>query len=379
MKALFQCEAGEGTIFPLVPLAQALRSAGHEVFLAGHPTAVRHITAAGLPGVTIPQKEPREFARTDGEGNIVPFPSEGPERYAEMGRVAGLMAVDTLAGYRTLARSWRPDVVIGSPQAYAATLLAAELSVPRVEFTLDMSDTRPMDRAVVDALRPQLAELGRTSMPGPDLVVSPCPQSVRPPDAKPALIMRHVPYSSMRPLEPWMYAKGERPRILVTAGSRVSRTYALDYLRSLIGAAARLDAEVIVAVPDEVVPDLGPLPEGAHAGWMPADVVVPTCDLVIHQAGGITMTCMVSGVPQLVVPFMAGLDAYAERLVARGAARMVRTEDAEGAALADAARDVLGTTSFLTAAAALRDEVLAAPSPGDVAARLERLVSAARN
>ncbi|MEU6057082.1 glycosyltransferase [Streptomyces sp. NPDC047097] len=359
-----------------MPLAQAVRSAGHEVFMAGHSRATPHMTAAGLPAVAVTRREPKEFIRTDKDGKAIGLFRPGRARDEELGRIAARMTVDALAGHRALARHWRPDVVIASPQAYAAPLLAAELSVPWVEVSLDMAETGVMAEVAAEALLPQLAALGRGAMPAPGLAVTVCPQSIRAPDAKPALVMRHVPYNSMRPVEPWMYARGERPRILVTAGSRVSRTYALDYLRSLVGAAAQLDAEVVVAVPDEVVPDLGPLPEGAHAGWIPADVVVPTCDLVIHQAGGITMTCLVNGVPQLVVPYMAGLDAYATRLVAQGAARMVRSQDADAETVAGAARDVLGSDSCRKASTALRDEAIAAANPRDVAARVELLASA---
>lgn len=51
MRVLFVFEAGDGTIFPYVPLAQAVRGAGHEVLTATHAGAVPTLLTAGLPAV----------------------------------------------------------------------------------------------------------------------------------------------------------------------------------------------------------------------------------------------------------------------------------------------------------------------------------------
>ncbi|UUU30246.1 glycosyltransferase [Streptomyces sp. CA-210063] len=374
MRALFVCEAGEGTVFPLVPLTQALRSGGHEVLVAGHTAALPIVSDAGLPGVAVAWREPRSFA-TDDDGNLIPLPTELDERKRQLGRLGARMAADALTGLRGLTRRWRPDVVISSPQSYAAPLLAAELSVPHVQVGLDMSESPLADAAAEEELLPDLAELGLRAMPAPQLALTLCPHSIRYPGARPALAMRHVPYNTARTVEDWAYARGDRPRVLVTAGSRVSPSYSLDFLRSLVAGAACLDAELLVAVPESVVPHLGPLPPGVRAGWIPLDVVAPTCDLAIHQAGGATLTCVVHAVPQLVVPFMPDLVGYAQRLAGTGAARMIPLAEATVDAVASTAEEMLGDPGHQKAAQVLRAEALTAPSPVDLVGRIERLAA----
>ncbi|MCD0452140.1 DUF1205 domain-containing protein [Actinocorallia sp. API 0066] len=368
-------EAGEGTIFPIVPLAQAVRGAGHEVLVAGHEGAMPIIAAAGLPGVPVTRREPASF-RTDADGAFIPFPEDLDERERELGLTAARMAADALGGLLGLAAGWRPDLVIGGPLVYVAPLLAASVGVPWVRTTQDMGESLIRDRAAEDGLRPELAATGRDGLPAPALVLSLCPESIRPPDAPPAELMRHVSYATARTVEPWMYTRGERPRVLVSGGSRVSRRYALDDLRLLVHGAAGLDAELLIAAPADIVADLGPLPTGARAGWVPLDVVAATCDLAIHHGGGgLTLGCMAAAVPQVIVPFMPDLVGYPERLEDHGSAKCFRGRAATADAVATAGRLILDTPSYPEAAGRLREEMLGSPSPTATVPRLERLVA----
>lgn len=95
-----------------------------------------------------------------------------------------------------------------------------------------------------------------------------------------------------------MYTRGDRRRVCVTAGARVSRAQYLDYLRDLAAKVQPLDVELVIAAPQEVGPDLSAA-LGVHAGWLPLDVVIRTCDLIVHHGGGGTaLTGMSGGVPQ---------------------------------------------------------------------------------
>ena len=53
MRVLFTVVSSTSHLYPIVPLAGALRGAGHEVCVASHPDMVEAITAAGLTAVSV--------------------------------------------------------------------------------------------------------------------------------------------------------------------------------------------------------------------------------------------------------------------------------------------------------------------------------------
>ena len=53
MRVLVTSWGWRSHFYPLVPLAWALRSAGHEVLVASQPAMIEVITGAGLPAVAV--------------------------------------------------------------------------------------------------------------------------------------------------------------------------------------------------------------------------------------------------------------------------------------------------------------------------------------
>jgi glycosyltransferase len=173
-------------------------------------------------------------------------------------------------------------VIVGGPLAVAASLLSAEFGIPLATAEFGMAE--PLNRQV--ATVEELRRLGFTHLPTPACSLVMCPESIRPPGSAVGEPMRYVSYAPAKPVEPWMYTKEDLPRVWISAGSRVSADHALDDLTPMIHAAADLDVELLIATPDHVAAQLGPLPPKARAGWMPFDVLAPTCDLAIHHGGG---------------------------------------------------------------------------------------------
>src|SRR5579859_7376356 len=104
-----------------------------------------------------------------------------------------------------------------------------------------------------------------------------------------------------------MYRRDPRtPRVLITAGTRggPSRGMNADLLRMLNGALSGLDVEVLIAGLEEVVGDLRAELGDSRIGWLPMDIVAPTCDVIVHHGGGVTaLTAANAGTPQLVLPW----------------------------------------------------------------------------
>ncbi|GEC03472.1 dNTP-hexose glycosyl transferase [Streptomyces spinoverrucosus] len=375
MRILFLAGGSPATIFGLAPLATAARNAGHQVFLASTEEMMPVAAGAGLPGVPVTGRSIRDFMTTSRTGESLQWPEDPQEHIHFIGRGFGRMAADSLPALTELGRAWKADLVVGGMLCFAAPLAARHLGIPYVRQAWDTGEPPEVDGAAASVMGPELAELGLDRLPEHDLYVDICPPSLRPADAFDAQPMRYIPGNGQRALEPWMYVPGERRRILVTAGSRVSRHQYFDYVRELARKVGALGTELLVAVPDDVADELTEGLRHVRAGWMPLDVVAPTCDLVVHHAGGGTaLSAMNAGVPQLLIPNMPKLVPPSRRLVDFGAALMVPDgEDSQDAVVA-ACEKILGDSSYRERSQALAAEIAGMPLPAQVVGALEDLV-----
>jgi UDP:flavonoid glycosyltransferase YjiC (YdhE family) len=375
MRCLLVCAGGPGAILPMVPLAHALRGAGHQVIAAGHAESLPNFLGAGLSAVTAPQKSPRDY-RDHRDGRMVELSDDLDERADVLGGILAHIAVDGRGDLFGLVQRWRPDLIVGGPLAYVAPLLSSELRVPYVAVEWGHAEPFNWHEATLAELR----RLGFADVPEPARRLVLSPESIRPSSgvaAKwmqylPAEPMRYVPYAPPTQIEPWIHTRDDRPRVWISGGSRVSDDYALDYLRGLIDAGARLDVELLIATPEHVAQRLGDVAAKARVGWLPFDVLAPTCDLAVHHGGGSTMLGFVAnGVPQVIMPYMPEAAIYNQPIAESGAARVLPVADTTPEDLLAVCREVLAEPSYRLAADRLRAEMRAAPTPSGLVGALE--------
>ncbi|MEQ4303840.1 glycosyltransferase [Plantactinospora sp. B6F1] len=375
MRLLFVAGGAPATIFALAPLATSARNAGHQVFMASTEEMAPYIAGVGLPAVSATPLTIRHFITTDRSGAPVEIPKDPVEEMLFTGRWFGRMAAASLDPLLELAQHWRPDIVVGGTMSYAAPLLAAHLKIPFVRQAWDATEATGIDPGANEELRPELAAVGLDRLPEPDLFVDICPPSLRPPGAGPAQMMRWVPGNRQALLEPWMYTRGERRRVCVTSGSRVARDQNFDFLRGLVESVAPLGVEVVVAAPPAVADALRPELGGIRAGWIPLDVLIHTCDLVVHHAGGVTgLTAMNAGVPQVLIPKGANFVAPSQRVSDFGAAVTLLAGEDGPDQVAAACREILSDGRYAERACALSREIATLPPPTDVVDALVALV-----
>lgn len=376
MRVLFLAGPSPATIFALCSLATAMRNAGHEVFMAATEEMTPGVADAGFPAVSVTTVTLRSLISTDRAGNPVPTPEGLEQEQRHSGGWWGRLAAASLDALLDLAADWRPDLVVGGTLCYAAPLLAAHLGVPHVRHAWDGSDPRPVDRYADEELRPELARLGLEHLPEPDLFIDTWPASVRASVSDRTQPMRWIPGNRQRRLERWMYTRGERRRVCVTAGNRVSLTESQDFLRTLVRDIAELDVDVLVAAPEDAAAEIGRGLPGVHVGWLPLDVVGPTCDLVVHHGGGVTgMTTLNAGKPQLCLPQWA-IHVDPVRAVAEyGAAITLAPGDATREAVAKACEELLTDPAYEERAHAAAQEIARMPAPAEVAGDLDGLVA----
>ncbi|PZG01207.1 glycosyltransferase [Micromonospora endophytica] len=376
MRILFVAGGTSGVIFSIVPLAQAARDAGHEVVMAGPENVMATVTTAGLAGLPVTARKMLDTLRYD-DGSYRTIPTDLHERYIFNGRCFGRYASWCLEALLTFADQWRPDIVVGGSLVFAAPLVARYAGVPYVRQAVDMGEPRTIDLAAAAELGTWLGRLGYHEMPRADLFIDVCPPSLRETDAPPAELMSYVPFATKGPIEPWMYTRGSRPRLLVSAGSRVSRDRDFEVLSGLVTKASALDVELFVAAPPAVAEALRPLPDNAWAGWVPLDVVAPTCDVVLSHAGGTTVLGNLHyGVPQVLIPYLPYALGFTRRVVEYGAAVMVPPEDDSPENVVEACRAVLDDSSYRRRARDVAAEMSRLPGPAEVLATVERLALA---
>ena len=372
MRFLFLTTGSHVTVYATAALAKAVRNAGHELLVATNEPLIDAVEGIGVPGVSIMPEPIRHFLT--GVGST--------DEMVVAGRGLARMAAAATPTLRDLAEDWTPDVVLGSSMSYAAGLLATRLGVPFVRHAeylqIPMAE---IDPAAEEELAPQLKDLGLGGLPDPAMLIDVTPPSLGPSPSARAQPMGFVATNPQRRLERWMYTRPtDRPRVLITSGTH-HRMLAGSALHHLVRQLTSAGAEVVIAAHAEVAAEFGADTDDVRVGWIPLDVVVPTCDLTVHHGGATTaMTIMTAGVPQLITPPNTHTRAIAGVLSAAGAARTIRSELPEGShdladAMAADSREILADPRYSRRARALAAEIAALPTPADVVRRMESLVT----
>jgi glycosyltransferase len=344
MRFLFTAGGSAAVVFGMAPLATAARNAGHDVLMTAEEPLVDTAAAIGIPAVATPPPG---------------------------------MAAARLDALLDLAEDWPADVVVGG-LSYVPGLVAAHLKVPYVRSYWGISPLR-----AEEGLPALLARMGLTGPPEHDMFIDVCPPCLRPSPAADAQPMRWIPRNRQARLEPWMYTRPEdRRRVLITSGSRIPllRT-AGDSLRQLVDRLTREGAEVVIAAPDGAAAEFGAAPGDVRIGWIPLDVVAPTCDLVVHHGGAATaMTFMNAGVPQLITPEVGYAKVVGRDIAGFGGALVVLPQEEPGRdpaeVIAAGCREILATPRYAERARILAKEIAALPTPEEVVRTLEALARA---
>ncbi|WAL62950.1 DUF1205 domain-containing protein [Amycolatopsis cynarae] len=382
MRVLFLPIPAVGHAYPMVPLAWALRAAGHEV-LFGTALGGLAVERAGLPVVEVELGQDRPEALTKSAEKLA---ESNPGLHAKL-RERGDAGLDSLeeavpffaersAEFTDvlvdLARAWRPDLVVHSSLYGGALVAAAVLGVPSVECREGFGRSERLSVLMYQHMKEVFADFGATGLPERRAGTDSCPPSMI--DGSPGgWPMRHVPYSGGAQLPAWLappVATPDRPRIGVTLGSG-SGAWRLELAASILAAAADLDVELVLALGDVDADALGAIPRNARVfGWVPLSALVPTCTALIHHGGGgTTLTALEAGVPQLVLATGADNGINARAVHNRGVGISARIEEVDTALV----RRLVTDDALRSAAGQVQAEISAMPTPAEVVPRLASL------
>lgn len=369
MRVLFVSSPGIGHIFPLVPLAWALRASGHDVLVATSGSGLA-AAQAGLPVVDVLPDVDFEAMRAqmirdrpDIAQVMRTQPLRDVRQAAEIfARMSSLIA-DPVVG---LAQRWHPDVVVQSQLQGAGLLAAAKLGVPAVDHGFGFVRTEAMPALLRGHMAEPFERHGVTDLPRQAMI------DVAPPsmlEAEPiGWSMAYLPYNGGAALPDWLTNPSRRPRIAVTLGTVAPRMTGLDPLRNLIDSANRVDAEFVLALGDADPAPLGTLPGNVRTtGWVPLNALLSTCRGIVHHGGaGTTLTSLACGVPQLVLPKGADRHINAEAVRRRNAGIVAEADEVTETMLAS----LLGDDEIRRASDEVPHEIGTLPTPTHIAERL---------
>lgn len=354
MRVVFVMWPAAAHLYPFVPLAWALKAAGHEVCVVSHAPIAESTASMGLTPVS--WCDPNSMPVPMGPGR--PY----PEERAELARITEAMAfgpddpdrehwdvltqfylpsmwdfipfkgnpaepMPAMDGLVEFARTWKPDLVLWDPcipgAAVAARVSGAVharwwtapdvfcRSMDRFAEVIGGPGTPAVENPLVETVRP-LAERYGVEIDNELLygqwTVNQQPPAVGPKVSAQTLAMRWIPHAQQELMPDWMYQAPARPRIAVSLGlsERMFMEGGWDHIPVLLEALSTLDVEVIATLNKTQLGAVSTIPDNVQVfDYVPLNQLIPTCSLLIHHGGmGTVMPAVANRVPQLVLDFV---------------------------------------------------------------------------
>ncbi|MEU3750665.1 MULTISPECIES: nucleotide disphospho-sugar-binding domain-containing protein [Streptomyces] len=408
MRVMFTILPATAHLYPVVPLAWALKSAGHDVCVVSQPDLAGPITAAGLTAVGLGDpldhtpktegEEESESEQPDPWDNVVPSASEAhlwdffhrrilpalPFYYPAEPGPGGVTFTDELVAF---ARRWKPDLVLWDPACIPSPIAARAAGAAHARLlwgldyfawsrTLFAPGEDPLTGVVRPLARRHGYEVDEEMLLG-QWTVDPVPPRLALPLGLPTVPVRMVPYNGGSEIPEWLLEHPERARVCVSLGVTTRERSKEGHipLGELLEGLAELDAELVVTANAQQLASLGTLPENVRTvDYVPLTLLLPSCAAILHHGGGGTFTAAATqGVPQLIAPGVRGdfLDT-ARYVEERGAGLVVDTPRFTVGAVRDQLARILTEPGFRKGADVLRQDLLDQPGPADIVAELER-------
>lgn len=430
MKVLVVPWALAGHYFPMVPLAWALRAAGHEVRVATQPGAAELVRKSGMTVAEV--GKPYDFIAdmqqmfassrsqlpmaqgaisADFRKRLTPRPAQTAQsaeqqavsrrravaaaqsaaelrdmlysKVAPFVRAGVAMAGDLVA----LAEAWRPDLVIADAFVMAAPLAASRAGAVLVHHLWGPAIQRQIGIFPANGMPSHLwpTDLVRVFEeygvePRPEFAVAtvdPCPDRLQFPVVPGRMPVRVVPYNGSGDWPEWLLAPPARPRVCVSWGTLTTLLVGEDSFQvpGIVAALADMGVEVVVTLTAADRDRLGRPPAGVRvAVGLPLHLLLPSCDAIVHQGGGGTMLTAASfGVPQVIVAGAFDQLTCGVKAESAGIGRSLGWPDVGTPRFTDAVSAVLSDDTVRKSASDLREEIQAQPSPAAVAEALAQL------
>lgn len=424
MRVLFVTQAEKTHMLSMIPLAWALRSAGHDVRVASQPDLREAVAETGLPFCEVgPPYVLEQYLKAfkalndqyvdDADSGLGGAADLDGMETKELLEIYGgtvnywlrMVNEPMLADLVAFCRRWRPDLVIWEPKTYAGGIAAEACGAAHARFLWGMDvlskmrvevGSRNTDPAVTEGEDALTRWLGgraarfdvefREELVHGQVTIDPFPEEIQlrlGPEVSYRPI-RYLPFNGPSRVPTWLRSRPERPRVCVTMGTTSAERFDRSHrLGDFLSAMAELDIEVVAPLPGHQGQDLGPLPENVRVfEHVPMQPLLEGCSAVIHHGGaGTCLTAMALGVPQLILSdlvlarYQFDEQVLAARLAAQGCAIDLSNEEVTPAGAKEALRRLLTDPEFSRRADLLRGRMSQDPTPADLVPWLERFAA----
>ena len=386
MRVLFTLMPGTGSLHPLLPVAAALRDAGHDVAFVSAPRfepAVRQHDYRYLAGgLDWHVSDPDYIDTLCAAAGGLEFPAlTGPERFAWVtdNLFIGAAARTLLPDLLRIGEQWRPDLIVRESLEFAGCVAAERMGIPHASVAASADCALDKRERIAGPLGDLRAAVGLRfdadfGMPYRYLHLCFEPPSFHGDDARFPSTARFF-RNELRHSTIADGAVRGRPRVLVSLGTVFHRTPGL--IDTIVEALHHEPVDLEVAIGfDQDASRLGPQPSNVHlAPWLPIDEMLQGCDvLVTHGGFNSVKEALTVGVPMVVVPIAGDQPYSAARCTAIGVAEIVAPEERTVDRVRTAMCAVLGDPSYRTRALGMRAEIASLPKLNEAIRMLEALV-----
>jgi UDP:flavonoid glycosyltransferase YjiC (YdhE family) len=374
MRILFSSRPAYGHVYPLMPLAAAMRDAGHEVHVATAGDFVARVRALGFPthdvGLTIEQGV--EQVTRSVPGSEMPRGHDGrPDlRYGAM-LFLDVLARRTAADLVSVLDDVAPDTVVYEQYEYGAAIAAHARGIPAICHSLS---PRMSDDVLAFLAAGRLERLWDEhgvqttdfDLFTGDRFLDTFPAALQQPsfvDDPARVRMRPVPFAEPGATLPGWVGARARPLVYLTLGTVVATD---EVLAPAVEGLGRLDADILLALGSAGGAGLGTIPANVHVEpFVDQAALIPVADLVVHHGGsGTVLAALAHGTPQVLLPKGADQFHNADLVVAAGLAPALEPAQATPDAVAALATATMAERRPVLDA--VRAEIAALPHPADV-------------
>jgi glycosyltransferase (activator-dependent family) len=418
MKVMFTCFAHDTHYYTMVPMAWALRNAGHDVRVISQAELTDTITASGLTAVPVSaggwpatdHRAPELFDRIHQPGtqHVRHFDFTGIDRLQwtwenllglEMVMVPALYASMnddlTIEGTVDFARYWQPDLVVAETYTFAGAVAARVVGAAHARLIWGPDNAGQARRAFLAHAAAQPAEyredptgewlgnvLARYGCQFDEEVltghwtIDTTPPSARLCTESRTVGVRYIPYNGPAVVPDFLSAPPQRRRVCLTFGlAERAEGRPVISLAEILDAVADLDVEFVATLNATQLAGVRVVPDNVRVfDFVPLNDLLPTCSVVVHQGGcGTRATAEVHGVPQLMLTDGWDTEVKGIHLERVGAGLCLPMTQLTAARFRDRLVRLLDDASFTRGAQLLREEALAERSPNDAVPLIEEL------
>lgn len=372
----------------MVPLAQALVSAGHEVAFAVPDSFSSRPRNAGFPTIAVGLDRGEisaEVARRFPDRASVP--QERLLHFALTNIGVGIVAPAMVTDLVAAVEDWGADLLVHGPSLFAGPLAAAVTGIPCANHgwgPLVLDELR----MATGAMTPLWQEWSIPFEPDAGmfryLYLDVCPPSLQAPELVTAEVAHPLRPSPADPigeerLPDWVHTLPAAPTVYVTLGT---------FCNSFTGVFSAIlkglhDQQVNVVVTvgyDQDPASLGPQPGHVHVvRYVPVSLLLPHCRVVVsHGGSGTLLAALSQGLPVLLVPQGHDQMKNAERCGVAGVGRSLGPGQLNPDAIRHEVTTLLRDPSYAGAAQRVQHEIQSMPGPTEAVALLERLAAERR-